>query len=190
MSKYFVRIKGKQLGPFDADDLKQLVEIGRLSPGDHVRLDGQENWLLAEKIRGLDFSKKNNSESADPSFEVIEEAEIDAGPDEKPKAQKNGKKKVKNLANENPLQNLVRGLLFRKPHTAGNLLVWILRFQMVAVFYSAARYLKEDDWKLYPASYTVLGMFFSYFMACWLASEVVVLLRSCAKSLYDLSDES
>lgn len=190
MSKYFVRIKGKQLGPFDADDLKQLVAIGRLSPGDHVRLDGQENWLLAEKIKGLDFTKKNNPEPVDPSFEVIEEAEIEEDSDQKPRAQKSGKKKLKSLANENPLQNLVKGLFFRKPHTAGNLLVWILRIQMVGVFYSALRYLKEDDWKLYPASYTVLGMFFSYFMACWLASEVVVLLRSCAKSLHDLSDES
>lgn len=190
MSKYFVRIKGKQLGPFDAEDLKQLVAIGRLSLGDQVRLDGQDNWLLAEKVRGLDFSKKNNPESEDPSFEVVAESEMEENSGQKPKTQKSGKKKFKNLSNENPLQNLVSGLFFRRPHTAGNLLVWILRIQMVVAFYSALRYLKEDDWKLNPASYTVLGMFFSYFMACWLASEVVVLLRSCAKSLHDLSDES
>lgn len=190
MSKYFVRIKGKQLGPFDAEDLKQLVAIGRLSPGDQIRLDGQDTWLLAEKVRGLDFSKKPNPEPADPSFEVIEEAEIAELVDEKPRAQKSGKKKFKNLANENPLQNLVSGLFFRRPHTAGALLVWVLRIQMVVAIFLVLRYLGADDWKLYPASYTVLGIFLSHFMACWLVSEVLVLLRSCAKSLHDLSDES
>lgn len=191
MSKYFVRIKGKQLGPFDGDDLRQLVSIGRLSLSDHVRMEGQENWINAEKIKGLDFSKKNNSESTDPSFEVIEDVEVENPQEKNTKPQNGGKKKkFKNLANENPLQNLLKGLFFRQQHKAGTLLIWVLRLQMVAAIYFAIWYLKEDGWKFTPATYTFLGLLSAYFTACWLASEFLVLLRSSAKSLHDLSDES
>ncbi len=53
MAKWFYKRNGNQLGPVDSAQLKQLAHSGQLTPGDLIRRDEMQNWVLASSVQGL-----------------------------------------------------------------------------------------------------------------------------------------
>jgi hypothetical protein len=53
MAKWFIQRNGKQAGPFESAQLKQLAAEGKIRPEDQIRRDDQDKWHNAEKVKGL-----------------------------------------------------------------------------------------------------------------------------------------
>jgi hypothetical protein len=51
--RWFCRIRGEQLGPFDLPKLTRMVDAGELAPTDRVRLEDEARWITADGIEGL-----------------------------------------------------------------------------------------------------------------------------------------
>lgn len=65
MSKWFVRKRNKDYGPFTSHQLRGLVESGKLLESDKVRRDDKDIWVAASRIRGL-FDTQNVNHSDPP----------------------------------------------------------------------------------------------------------------------------
>ena len=53
MAKWFVNRNGKQAGPFETAQLKNLAADGKIHSSDQIRRDDQETWYKAESVKGL-----------------------------------------------------------------------------------------------------------------------------------------
>jgi hypothetical protein len=64
---YYCSIDGNESGPFNAEQLKQLVKDGRLSKTDSVRREQSRNWHAAGSMRGL-YSDTASSPGSDSTI--------------------------------------------------------------------------------------------------------------------------
>lgn len=52
---YYSRGNGDMQGPVTPAELARLAQVGELRPGDLVWKEGMEEWIAADRIKGLDF---------------------------------------------------------------------------------------------------------------------------------------
>ena len=50
---WYRQFEGQALGPFTADEFRQLVENGLITPDTLVRRTGMQDWVRASEVRGL-----------------------------------------------------------------------------------------------------------------------------------------
>jgi hypothetical protein len=53
MAKWYIKRNGKQAGPFESAQLRQLAKEGKIKSDDLLRRDDQEAWQKAESVKGL-----------------------------------------------------------------------------------------------------------------------------------------
>lgn len=58
MAKWYYKMAGQEIGPFTAQQLKQLAEEKRIAPTDPVRRDTDTEWSIARNVKGL-FPEKS-----------------------------------------------------------------------------------------------------------------------------------
>lgn len=73
---FYIQIKGIENGPMNSKELLLLAQLGRLSPTDMVRQDGSEKWVLASRIKELEFG----SPQENLGDEIEEIPEIESSP--------------------------------------------------------------------------------------------------------------
>ncbi|MBP3694990.1 MAG: DUF4339 domain-containing protein [Thermoguttaceae bacterium] len=59
MAKWYYKMAGQEIGPFTAQQLKQLAEEKRIAPTDPVRRDTDTEWSIARNVKGL-FPEKSS----------------------------------------------------------------------------------------------------------------------------------
>ena len=79
-SHFYIQIKGIENGPMNSKELMLLAQLGRLSPTDMVRQDGSEKWVLANRIKELEFG----SPQENLGDEIEEIPEIESSPNPPP----------------------------------------------------------------------------------------------------------
>jgi WD40 repeat protein len=52
-TRWYVRVSGKEHGPYSSAQLKQLAQKGRISPATPVRREQDTDWTTAARIKGL-----------------------------------------------------------------------------------------------------------------------------------------
>ena len=52
-NNYFAVLNGEQQGPFDLNEIKEMVKIGEFSSGTFVWAEGMDNWTEAIQVAGL-----------------------------------------------------------------------------------------------------------------------------------------
>jgi len=52
-STYYVAVNGKQMGPYDLDKMKVLIEVGQLTMNTHVWKEGMADWDEAQTVPEL-----------------------------------------------------------------------------------------------------------------------------------------
>ena len=77
---FYIQIKGLENGPMNSKELMLLAQLGRLSPTDMVRQDGSEKWVLASRIKELEFG----SPQENLGDEIEEIPEIESSPNPPP----------------------------------------------------------------------------------------------------------
>ena len=63
---WFYQIMGTECGPLSSFELKQLAQIGKISPDTLVKKGASGNWVLADKVKGL----LSSTTSSDPTASV------------------------------------------------------------------------------------------------------------------------
>ncbi len=58
MANWYITLAGVELGPIRENHLRQLADLGRLKPNDHVRKVGMSHAVEAARIKGL-FDPRN-----------------------------------------------------------------------------------------------------------------------------------
>lgn len=53
MAKWIIKRNGKEAGPFETMQLKQLASGGKIKPDDRIRREDQASWYRAESVKGL-----------------------------------------------------------------------------------------------------------------------------------------
>lgn len=68
MSGWYYQIMGEEIGPLDANRMRQLAHEGTIAPDTPVRKGDNGRWVMATSVKGL-FSEhsKTESESHDPN---------------------------------------------------------------------------------------------------------------------------
>ena len=77
---FYIQIKGIENGPMNSKELMLLAQLGRLSPTDMVRQDGSEKWVLASRIKELEFGSPQENLGG----EIGEIPEIESSPNPPP----------------------------------------------------------------------------------------------------------
>ena len=77
---FYIQINGIENGPMNSKELMLLAQLGRLSPTDMVRQDGSEKWVLASRIKELEFG----SPQENLGDEIEEIPEIESSPNPPP----------------------------------------------------------------------------------------------------------
>jgi GYF domain 2 len=75
-SHFYIQIKGIENGPMNSKELMLLAQLGRLSPTDMVRMDGSDKWVLASRIKELEFG----SPQEESEVEIEEVLVVDPEP--------------------------------------------------------------------------------------------------------------
>jgi len=70
-SHFFIQVQGKVSGPMNSKELMLLAQLGRLSPSDMVRQEGSDKWVLASRIKELEF-RSPQEEVGDEIEELLE----------------------------------------------------------------------------------------------------------------------
>ena len=70
-SHFFIQVQGKVSGPMNSKELLLLAQLGRLSPSDMVRQEGSDKWVLASRIKELEFGSPQE-EVGDEIEEILE----------------------------------------------------------------------------------------------------------------------
>ncbi len=70
-SHFFIQVQGKVSGPMNSKELMLLAQLGRLSPSDMVRQEGSDKWVLASRIKELEFGSPQE-EVGDEIEEILE----------------------------------------------------------------------------------------------------------------------
>jgi len=76
-SDFYIQINGVENGPMNSKELMLLAQLGGLSPTDMVRMDGSDKWVLASRIKVLEFSplleepKKEIEENIEEEIEEV-----------------------------------------------------------------------------------------------------------------------
>ncbi len=70
-SHFYIQIKGIENGPMNSKELMLLAQLGRLSPTDMVRMDGSDKWVLASRIKELEFGSPQEESEVEIEEEVL-----------------------------------------------------------------------------------------------------------------------
>ena len=68
---FYIQIKGIENGPINSKELMLLAQLGRLSPTDMVRMDGSDKWVLASRIKELEFGSPQEESEVEIEEEVL-----------------------------------------------------------------------------------------------------------------------
>ena len=68
---FYIQIKGIENGPMNSKELMLLAQLGRLSPTDMVRMDGSDKWVLASRIKELEFGSPQEESEVEIEEEVL-----------------------------------------------------------------------------------------------------------------------
>ena len=68
---FYIQIKGIENGPMNSKELMLLAQLGRLSPTDMVRMDGSDKWVLASRIKELEFGSPQEESEVEMEEEVL-----------------------------------------------------------------------------------------------------------------------
>lgn len=68
---FYIQIKGIENGPMNSKELMLLAQLGRLLPTDMVRMDGSDKWVLASRIKELEFGSPQEESEVEIEEEVL-----------------------------------------------------------------------------------------------------------------------
>lgn len=68
---FFIQVQGKVSGPINSKELMLLAQLGRLLPTDMVRMDGSDKWVLASRIKELEFGSPQKESEVEIEEEVL-----------------------------------------------------------------------------------------------------------------------
>ena len=69
--KFYIQVKGKVSGPLSGSELMSLAQSGKLLPTDMVRQDGSDKWVLASRIKELEFGSPQEESEGEIEEEVL-----------------------------------------------------------------------------------------------------------------------
>ena len=69
--KFYIQVKGKVSGPLIGSELMSLAQSGKLLPTDMVRQDGSDKWVLASRIKELEFGSPQEESEVEIEEEVL-----------------------------------------------------------------------------------------------------------------------
>jgi GYF domain 2 len=69
--KFYIQVKGKVSGPLSGSELMSLAQLGKLLPTDMVRQDGSDKWVLASRIKELEFGSPQEESEVEIEEEVL-----------------------------------------------------------------------------------------------------------------------
>ena len=70
-SHFFIQVQGKVSGPMNSKELMLLAQLGKLLPTDMVRMDGSDKWVLASRIKELEFGSPQKESEVEIEEEVL-----------------------------------------------------------------------------------------------------------------------
>jgi hypothetical protein len=77
-SEWFLNVAEKIYGPFDAGNLKQFVQEGRITPDTLIRKGQEGPWVAARQVRGLFEPVSQDSPNAEDDLTPVEVVEVSA----------------------------------------------------------------------------------------------------------------
>jgi len=60
MSKFYIQLEGKEVGPLSADELKSAAKRGKITKDTLIRKAESKNWHSANEVKGLFLVKQDN----------------------------------------------------------------------------------------------------------------------------------
>ena len=70
---WYYKINGEEHGPVTSDDLRKMAVAGTLNPNDLVRKEEMNEWVPANRLKGLEFANADYApydEDYDPENET------------------------------------------------------------------------------------------------------------------------
>lgn len=84
MAKWYIKRNGKQAGPFESAQLKQLAADGKIKPDDQIRREDQETWHKAGAVKGLLIGCDKSAATPEATPEATQAANTAAASQESP----------------------------------------------------------------------------------------------------------